>query len=108
MNQKALQPGFYKSVNCFLDFLPVAAVVAGHQFIDGQAAVHLEVKDSLCLFKCKDAVRHEPGNIMLLVIRHFINDLCKDRIVQQQVAEHVITVDFVTERVRAVRSIAFL
>ena len=74
MNQETLQPCFDKSVNRFLYFLPVAAVIAGHEFINCQAAVHLKVEDGFRLFKRKDAVRHEPGNILFLMIRHFVNN----------------------------------
>ena len=74
MNQKALQTCFDKSVNRFLYFFPVAAVIAGHKFIDCQAAVHLKLEDGFRLFKRKDAVRHEPGNILFLMIRHFVNN----------------------------------
>ena len=108
MNQKALQPCSDKSVNRFLNFLPVAAVIAGHKFIDRQTAVHLKVKDRLRLFKRKDTVGHEPGNIVFFMIRHFVNDLRKDRIIQKQITEHVIAVNFITEWIRTVWRITFL
>ncbi len=108
MNQETLQPCLDKGVNRFLYFLPVAAVIAGHEFINCQAAVHLKVEDGFRLFKRKDAVRHEPSNIVFLMIRHFVNDPRKDGIIQEQITEHVIAVNFITERIRTVWRIAFL
>ena len=81
MNQETLQPCFDKSVNRFLYFLPVTAMVTGHKLIDCQAAVHLKVEDSLRFFKRKNTVGHEPGNIVFLMIRHFVNDPRKDGII---------------------------
>lgn len=102
MNQKALQPRLDKGVDRPLYFLPVAAVIAGHQFIDGQTAVHLKMEDGLRFLERENAVGHKPGNIMFLMVRHFVDDPCENRIVQQQVTEHVVAVNFVAERIGTV------
>ena len=56
-----------------MDLPPVITLVAERQFIDGQTAVHLKIKNRLSLFKGEQAVRHQPGHIAFLVhIRYFV------------------------------------
>ena len=107
MDQKALQAGPDKSVDGFLDFFPVIAMIADHKPVDGQAAVHLEIEDGFRLFKSKDAVGHQPGDKVLLMVRHLIDDFRGDRIIQKQGAEHVVAVDFIAKGVGAVGILAF-
>ena len=84
MNQKALQSGPDKSVDGFLDFFPVIAMIADHKLVDCQAAVHLEIEDGFRFLKGKNAAGHQPGDVMFFMVRHLVNDPCGDRIIQKQ------------------------
>lgn len=65
-DQKTFQTGFYEIVDRLLNTSPVPAVVFNHSLIDGQAAVHLKIKDRLSLFIGEQAVLHESGNKVFL------------------------------------------
>lgn len=108
MNQKALQSGSDKSVNGFLNFFPVSTMIADHKLVDGQAAVHLKIEYGFRFFKGKNTVGHQPGDIVFFMVRHLINDPCGDRVIQKEGTEHVVTVDFIAKRIRAVGVLAFL
>ena len=62
MDQIAFQPGPDKLVNGLLDPAPVPAIIFQHPLVDGQAAIHLKVEDSLRLFVGEETVLHEPGD----------------------------------------------
>lgn len=102
MNQKAFQSGPDKGINDPLDLFPITAVVAEHQFIDSQAAVHLEIEDSLRLFKGEEAVGHKPGDVVFLMVGHLINDSDRNGVIQKKRTESIITVNPVAKGVGAV------
>ena len=58
MNQITFKTGFNKLVNGLPDLLPVSALILKHSLIDGKAAVHLKIEDSLRLLIGKEAVLH--------------------------------------------------
>ena len=101
MNQKAFQPGPDKGINNLLYLFPITAMVAEHQLIDSQAAVHLEIKYGFRFLKSKNTVGHKPGNIMLLVVRHPVNDPAGNRIIQKKRAESIIAVNPIAKGVGA-------
>ena len=55
-NEEGFQPRADKLIDGPLYLFPVRAVIAQHDFIDGQAAVHLEIKDGFGLFEGKETV----------------------------------------------------
>ena len=61
-DQIAFQSGPDKLVNGLLDPAPVPAIIFQHPLVDGQAAIHLKVEDSLRLFVGEETVLHEPGD----------------------------------------------
>ena len=56
VDQKGFQTGPDKTVYGLLNLFPVGAVVAEHNLIDSQAAVHLEIEDGLGLLECEKTV----------------------------------------------------
>ena len=65
-DQKALQPGVYKTINSLLYLAPVPAVIQQHSFVDGQASGQLKIKNGFRLFIRKKTVLHKYRDIVLL------------------------------------------
>ena len=101
-NQIGLQAGPDKAVDDPLDFPPIGTFVAEHDLVDGEAAVHLKVKNSLGLLKGQEAVGHEIGDIpFLVIIGQLVQESAGDGIIQKEQLVFFIVLYLIAEGIGA-------